>query len=141
MRDIEKTLILLKPDAVIKGVCGQIIERFEKRGFKIIALKMLQLTKEQAEIHYQEHNGRPFFQELVSFIISGPLIAMVISGENVIKASRNMMGSTNPLDAATGTIRGDFALNVRSNMIHGSDSLMSAEKEIKHFFNDNELCL
>jgi len=141
VRDIEKTLILLKPDAVIKGVCGQIIERFEKRGFKIIALKMLQLTKEQAEIHYQEHNGRPFFQELVSFIISGPLIAMVISGENVIKASRNMMGSTNPLDAATGTIRGDFALNVRSNMIHGSDSLMSAEKEIKHFFNDNELCL
>jgi nucleoside-diphosphate kinase len=141
VRDIEKTLILLKPDAVIKGVCGQIIERFEKRGFKIIALKMLQLTKEQAEIHYQEHTEKPFFQELVSFIISGPLIAMVILGENAIKASRNMMGSTNPLDAAAGTIRGDFALNVRSNMVHGSDSVASAEKEIKHFFSEDELCL
>jgi nucleoside-diphosphate kinase len=138
---MEKTLILLKPDAVIKGVCGQIIERFEKRGFKIIALKMLQLTKEQAEIHYQEHTEKPFFQELVNFIISGPLIAMVICGENAIRASRNMMGSTNPLDAATGTIRGDFALNVRSNMVHGSDSLISAEKEIKHFFTEKELCL
>lgn len=141
MRKIEKTLILLKPDAVIKGVCGQIIERFEKRGFKIVALKMLQLTKEQAEVHYQEHKGKPFFQELVNFIISGPLIAMVISGENAIKASRNMMGSTNPIDALAGTIRGDFALNVRNNMIHGSDSLVSAEKEIKYFFTESELCL
>jgi nucleoside-diphosphate kinase len=141
VRDIEQTLILLKPDAVMKGVCGQIIERFEKRGFKIVALKMLFLTKEQAEIHYQEHKEKPFFQELVTFIISGPLIAMVISGENAIKASRNMMGSTNPLDATTGTIRGDFALNVRSNMVHGSDSLVSAEKEIKHFFTESELCL
>lgn len=138
---MEKTLILLKPDAVIKGVCGQIIERFEKRGFKIVALKMLQLTKEQAEVHYQEHKGKPFFQELVNFIISGPLIAMVISGENAIKASRNMMGSTNPIDALAGTIRGDFALNVRNNMIHGSDSLVSAEKEIKYFFTESELCL
>lgn len=141
MRKIEKTLILLKPDAVIKGVCGQIIERFEKRGFKIVALKMLQLTKEQAEVHYQEHKGKPFFQELVNFIISGPLIAMVISGENAIRASRNMMGSTNPIDALAGTIRGDFALNVRNNMIHGSDSLVSAEKEIKYFFTESELCL
>lgn len=141
MRKIEKTLILLKPDAVIKGVCGQIIERFEKRGFKIVALKMLQLTKEQAEVHYQEHKEKPFFQELVNFIISGPLIAMVISGENAIKASRNMMGSTNPIDAIAGTIRGDFALNVRNNMIHGSDSLVSAEKEIKYFFTESELCL
>ncbi len=138
---MEKTLILLKPDAVIKGVCGQIIERFEKRGFKIVALKMLQLTKEQAEVHYLEHKGKPFFQELVNFIISGPLIAMVISGENAIKASRNMMGSTNPIDALAGTIRGDFALNVRNNMIHGSDSLVSAEKEIKYFFTESELCL
>jgi nucleoside-diphosphate kinase len=141
VRKIEKTLILLKPDAVIKGVCGQIIERFEKRGFKIVALKMLQLTKEQAEVHYQEHKEKPFFQELVNFIISGPLIAMVISGENAIKASRNMMGSTNPIDAIAGTIRGDFALNVRNNMIHGSDSLISAEKEIKYFFTESELCL
>jgi nucleoside-diphosphate kinase len=109
--------------------------------FKIVALKMLQLTKEQAEVHYQEHKEKPFFQELVNFIISGPLIAMVISGENAIKASRNMMGSTNPIDAIAGTIRGDFALNVRNNMIHGSDSLISAEKEIKYFFTESELCL
>lgn len=141
MSNIEKTLILLKPDAIAKGVCGQIIERFEKRGFKIVALKMLHLTKEQAETHYQEHKEKNFFQELVNFIISGPLVAMVISGENVIKASRNMMGSTNPIDAATGTIRGDFALTVRSNMVHGSDSLLSAEKEIKLFFTENELFL
>jgi nucleoside-diphosphate kinase len=136
---MEKTLILLKPDAVVKGVCGQIIDRFEKRGFKIIGLKMLQLSKELAETHYQDHRNKPFFQELVTFIISGPLIAMVISGENSIKATRTMMGLTNPLDAAPGTIRGDFALNVRNNIIHGSDSLESAEKEIGTFFTDSEL--
>lgn len=136
---MEKTLILLKPDAVVKGVCGQIIDRFEKRGFKIIGLKMLQLSKELAETHYQDHRNKPFFQELVTFIISGPLIAMVISGENSIKATRTMMGLTNPVDAAPGTIRGDFALNVRNNIIHGSDSLESAEKEIRTFFTDSEL--
>lgn len=138
---MEKTLILLKPDAVVKGVCGQIIDRFEKRGFKIIALKMLQLSRELAETHYQDHRNKPFFQELVTFIISGPLIAMVISGENSIKATRTMMGLTNPLDAAPGTIRGDFALNVRNNIIHGSDSLESAEKEIRTFFTDSEVFL
>ncbi len=137
----EKTLLLLKPDAITKGVCGQIIDRFEKRGFKIAAMKMLQLTKDQAEIHYQEHTEKPFFQELVNFIISGPLIAMVITGENTIKASRSMMGATNPIDAVAGTIRGDFALNIRNNIIHGSDSLISAEREIKNFFNENELYL
>ena len=138
---MEKTLLLLKPDAITKGVCGQIIDRFEKRGFKIAAMKMLQLTKDQAEIHYQEHTEKPFFQELVNFIISGPLVAMVIIGENTIKASRSMMGATNPIDAVAGTIRGDFALNIRNNIIHGSDSLISAEREIKNFFNENELYL
>lgn len=138
---MEKTLLLLKPDAISKGVCGQIIDRFEKRGFKIAAMKMLQLSKDQAEIHYQEHTEKPFFQELVNFIISGPLIAMVITGENTIKASRSMMGATNPIDAVAGTIRGDFALNIRNNIIHGSDSLISAEREIKNFFNENELYL
>ena len=138
---MEKTLLLLKPDAITKGVCGQIIDRFEKRGFKIAAMKMLQLSKDQAEIHYQEHTEKPFFQELVNFIISGPLIAMVITGENTIKASRSMMGATNPIDAVAGTIRGDFALNIRNNIIHGSDSLISAEREIKNFFNENELYL
>jgi nucleoside-diphosphate kinase len=136
---MEKTLLLLKPDAVAQGVCGQVIDRFEKRGFKIVAMKMSQITREQAEIHYQEHTEKPFFHELVSFITSGPLIAMVIAGENTIKASRTMMGSTNPIDATAGTIRGDFALSIRNNIIHGSDSLESAEREIKNFFAENEL--
>jgi nucleoside-diphosphate kinase len=138
---MEQTLILLKPDAVSKKVCGQIIERFETRGFKIVGLKMLQLTKEQSEIHYSEHQNKPFFQELVTFITSAPLIAMVISGENTIKAARNMMGATNPIDALAGTIRGDFALNVRNNIIHGSDSIESAKREIKNFFCESELYL
>ncbi|MDF2635358.1 MAG: Nucleoside diphosphate kinase [Pelosinus sp.] len=138
---MEKTLLLLKPDAIARGVCGQIIDRFEKRGFQIAAMKMLQLTKEQAAIHYQDHKEKPFFQDLVDFIISGPLIAMVIAGENTIHASRGMMGSTNPIDATAGTIRGDFALNIRNNIIHGSDSLISAEREIKVFFNENEIYL
>jgi nucleoside-diphosphate kinase len=139
--NMEQTLILLKPDAVSKKVCGQIIERFENRGFRIVGLKMLQLSREQAEMHYTEHRDKSFFQELVTFIISAPLIAMVISGENTIKAARNMMGATNPLDAVAGTIRGDFALTVRNNIIHGSDSLVSAEKEIKNFFHESELYL
>ncbi|AJQ27449.1 nucleoside-diphosphate kinase [Pelosinus fermentans] len=138
---MEKTLLLLKPDAIVKGVCGQIIDRFEKRGFKIAAIKMVQLTRKQAEIHYYEHTDKPFFHELVDFITSSPLIAMVIAGENAIKASRFMMGSTNPIDAAAGTIRGDFALNIRKNIIHGSDSLISAEREIKNFFTEKELYL
>ncbi len=138
---MEKTLLLLKPDAVVKGVCGQIIDRFEKRGFEIAAIKMVQLTRKQAEIHYSEHTDKPFFQELVDFITSSPLIAMVIAGENAIKVSRIMMGSTNPIDAAAGTIRGDFALNIRKNIIHGSDSLISAEREIKNFFTEKELYL
>lgn len=139
--NMEQTLILLKPDAVSKKLCGIIIERFEKRGFTIVGLKMLQLSREQAEIHYTEHRDKSFFQELVTFIISGPLIAMVISGEHSIKAARNMMGATNPIDAMAGTIRGDFALNVRNNIIHGSDSSASAEREIKNFFHESELYL
>ncbi len=138
---MEKTLLLLKPDAVARGVCGQIIDRFEKRGFKIAAIKMVQLTRKQAEAHYYEHTDKPFFQELVEFITLSPLIAMVIAGENAIKVSRIMMGSTNPIDAAAGTIRGDFALNIRKNIIHGSDSLISAEREIKIFFTEEELYL
>lgn len=132
-------MILLKPDAVSRGVCGQIIDRFEKRGFRITAMKMLQLTNAQAEVHYQEHLERPFFQELVAFITSGPLVAMVIVGVNAVKAARTMMGATNPVDAVAGTIRGDFALTVRQNIIHGSDSVASAEREIKNFFSENEL--
>lgn len=136
---MENTLVLLKPDAVAKGVCGEIIARFEKRGLKIIGMKMLQLSREEAAIHYSEHQDKPFFEELVCFITSGPLIAMVLNGENAIKLARTMMGKTNPLEAAPGTIRGDFAINVKNNMIHGSDSLASAKREIKLFFNDIKL--
>lgn len=136
---MENTLILLKPDAVAKGVCGEVITRFEKRGLKIIGMKMLQLSKEQAAVHYAEHQGKPFFEELAAFITSGPLIAIVVRGENAVKLSRNMMGATNPADAAPGTIRGDFAINMRNNIIHGSDGPLSAEREIKIFFNDYEL--
>lgn len=136
---MEKTLLLLKPDAVAKGLCGEIMARFERRGLKPIGLKMLQLSREQAAIHYAEHQGKVFFEELVEFITSGPLIAMVVRGENAIKLSRVMMGSTNPLDAPAGTIRGDYATTMRSNIIHGSDGPESAEREIKHFFADNEL--
>lgn len=136
---MEKTLLLLKPDAVVKGVCGEIIARFERRGLKPIGMKMLQLSREQAEIHYAEHQGKVFFEELIEFITSGPLIAIVLCGENVIKLARVMMGATNPLDALAGTIRGDYATTMRSNIIHGSDGPISAEREIKIFFEDHEL--
>jgi len=140
VKKMENTLVLLKPDAVAKGVCGEIIARFEKRGLKIIGLKMLQLSREQATIHYSEHQGKPFFHELVTFIISGPLVAITLQGENAVKVVRTMMGSTNPLDAAPGTIRGDLAITIRNNIIHGSDGIVSAKREIKVFFNDSELC-
>jgi len=137
---VENTLVLLKPDAVAKGVCGDIITRFEKRGLKIIGMKMMHLSREEAAVHYSEHRDKPFFDALVNFIISGPLVAIVVRGENAVKLIRTMMGSTNPSDAAPGTIRGDLATNIRNNIIHGSDGLVSAQREINVFFNDNELC-
>ncbi len=139
MSMMEETLVLLKPDAVARGLCGHIIARFEQRGLTIIGLKMLRLSKEQAEKHYEEHHGKPFFSELINFITSGQLIAMVVCGENAVKVVRSMMGPTNPLEAAPGTIRGDFALTTGNNIVHGSDSLVSATKEIKIFFTENEL--
>ncbi|MBP2625656.1 MAG: Nucleoside diphosphate kinase [Firmicutes bacterium] len=137
---MENTLVLLKPDAVAKGVCGEIIARFEKRGIKIIGMKMLYLSRAQAAIHYSEHQDKPFFDELVNFIISGPLVAIALQGENVVKLVRTMMGSTNPLEAAPGTIRGDLATNIKNNIIHGSDGPVSAKREINIYFNDSELC-
>ena len=136
---VENTLILLKPDAVDRGLCGEIIARFERRGLKILGMKMLKLSKEQAEIHYIEHLGKPFLPELIDFITSGPLVAMVLQGENAIKLARNMMGVTNPLDALPGTIRGDFSTSVRKNVIHGSDGPASAEREIKIYFAESEI--
>lgn len=136
---MEKTLVLVKPDGVAKGLTGEIIARFERRGLTVAALKMQRLTRAKAETHYAEHKERPFFGDLIAFITSGPLVAMVVAGENAIKAVRAMMGPTNPADAAPGTIRGDFALNLQKNIIHGSDSPASAAREIPIFFADDEI--
>ncbi|MCE5285043.1 MAG: nucleoside-diphosphate kinase [Pelosinus sp.] len=139
MREVERTLVLLKPDAVERNLCGRLITRFEERGFMIIALKMLQLSAKQAEDHYAEHVGKSFFPRLVEFITSGPLVAMVLEGEQAVKAVRTMMGPTQPIEAMPGTIRGDFALNMGANIIHGSDSVESAKREIAAFFTESEI--
>ena len=127
---MEKTLILLKPDSLQRGLSGEIISRFEKKGFKIIGMKLIKVSKDLAETHYSEHKGKPFFEDLVAFITSSPIIAMVIETQNAINIARNMMGSTNPIDALPGTIRGDFGISVEYNIIHGSDSETSAKREM-----------
>lgn len=136
---MEKTLVLVKPDGVKKGLIGEIIRRFEQRGLKITGLKMLVMSEKQASQHYQEHAGKAFFPELINFITSGPLVSMVLEGENAVKIVRTMMGTTNPADAIPGTIRGDFALTMSNNVIHGSDSTESAKREIAIFFNKEEI--
>ena len=136
---MEKTLILLKPDSLQRGLSGEIISRFEKKGFKIIGMKLIKVSKDLAETHYSEHKGKPFFEDLVAFITSSPIIAMVIETQNAINIARNMMGSTNPIDALPGTIRGDFGISVEYNIIHGSGSETSAKREISLFFNEKEL--
>jgi nucleoside-diphosphate kinase len=136
---MEKTFIALKPDAVQRGYIGEIITRFERKGFKLIGMKLMQVTREMAEEHYGEHREKPFFKGLVDFITSGPIVAMAWEGNNVVESARKMMGATNPKDSAPGTIRGDFAVDLGRNIIHGSDSVASAERELKIFFNANEL--
>ena len=136
---MEQTLVLVKPDGVRKQLIGEIVARFEKRGLKIAALKFVKMTEAQAKFHYAEHEGKPFFGELVEFITSGPVAAMVISGDNAIKAVRGMMGATNPLDSVPGSIRGDYALTIGENIVHGSDSEESAAREIKNFFKAEEI--
>lgn len=136
---MNRTFAMVKPDGVQKGLVGEIISRFEKKGLKIVALKIMKITPELAEKHYSEHKGKPFFADLVSFITSGPVAAMVLEGENVIPTVRTMMGATNPQDAAPGTIRGDFALIIDENIIHGSDSPESAMREIGIFFKEEEI--
>jgi nucleoside-diphosphate kinase len=136
---MERTFLMIKPDGVQRNLIGEIVSRFEKKGFQLVGAKLMTVTKELAEKHYQEHKERPFFGELVEFITSGPVFAMVWQGENVIATARQMMGSTNPKDAAPGTIRGDFGLTVSKNVIHGSDSPESAEREIGIFFKEEEL--
>ena len=136
---MEKTLVLVKPDGVRRGLSGEIIARFENRGLQIVELKLMQISRTMAEKHYAEHVGKPFFDSLVEFITSGPVVAMVVKGDHAIRAVRAMMGATNPLEAAPGTIRGDFALVMSENVIHGSDGSESAEREIKAFFASTEI--
>jgi nucleoside-diphosphate kinase len=133
---MDRTLILVKPDAFARGLTGEIIARFERKGLRIIALQHIVLTEDTAQSHYAEHEGKPFFGELVEFITSGPLVAMVLEGYEAVVAARQVIGSTNPLEAAPGSIRGDFALEIGQNMVHGSDSNESAAREAALFFPD-----
>ena len=137
---IERTFSIVKPDAVAKNVIGEIYSRFEKSGLKIIAAKMLHLSREQAEGFYAVHKERPFFNELVDFMISGPVMVQVLEGENAIAVNRAVMGATNPKDAEPGTIRADFADTIDENAVHGSDGPETAKTEIAYFFKDEELC-
>ncbi|MBB5320359.1 nucleoside-diphosphate kinase [Marinobacter oulmenensis] len=136
----ERTLSIIKPDAVAKNVIGEIYSRFEKADLKIVAAKMMHLTQEQAEGFYAEHKERPFFNDLVAFMTSGPVVVQVLEGEGAIGKNRDLMGATNPKEAEAGTIRADFASTIDANAVHGSDSAASAEREVAYFFNDDEIC-
>ena len=137
---IERTLSIIKPDAVAKNAIGQIGARFEAAGLTIVALKMMQLSEEKAGGFYAEHRERGFFGDLVAFMTSGPVVVQVLEGENAVAKNRELMGATNPKDAAPGTIRADFAESIDANAVHGSDSTTSAAREIAYFFSDHELC-
>jgi nucleoside-diphosphate kinase len=131
---MDRTLILVKPDAFARGLTGEVIARFERKGLRIAALKEIRVERDLAERHYAEHADKPFFGELVDFITGGPLVAMVLEGHEAVTAARQIIGATNPLEAAPGSIRGDFALEVQTNLVHGSDSAESAEREVALFF-------
>jgi nucleoside-diphosphate kinase len=137
---IERTISIIKPDAVAKNVIGDIYSRFEKAGLKVIAARMLHLSQEQAEGFYAEHKERPFFGALVSFMTSGPVMVQVLEGEGAVLKNRDLMGATNPADAEAGTIRADFAESIDENAVHGSDSTESAAREIAYFFTEDQLC-
>ena len=136
----ERTLSIIKPDAVSKNVIGEIYTRFEKAGLKIVAAKMIHLSQEKAEGFYAEHKERPFFGDLVSFMTSGPVVVQVLEGDNAIAKNRELMGATNPKEADAGTIRADFASSIDANAVHGSDSPESAEREVSYFFGADEIC-
>lgn len=136
---MERTYLMVKPDGVQRGLCGEILSRFERKGLKIVGMKMMVISRETAENHYGEHKGKPFFESLISYITSGPVLAMVLEGENAVAVCRGMMGKTKPLESAPGTIRGDYAMVTGMNIIHGSDSVESAEREISIFFRPEEL--
>ena len=137
----EQSFVMLKPDALLRRLSGKIISRFEERGLKITAAKMMLISPDLAKRHYAEHAEKPFFKDLVDYITSGPVLAMVIEGEECISLIRKMVGATNPKESDMGTIRGDYAIDTGRNIIHASDSLKSAEREISLFFNDSEICL
>ncbi|HEF1267607.1 TPA: nucleoside-diphosphate kinase [Campylobacter jejuni] len=137
---MEKTLSIIKPDAVKKGVIGKILDRFESNGLRIAAMKKVQLSKEQAENFYAVHKERPFFKDLVEFMISGPVVVSILEGEGAVLKNRDLMGATNPKEARAGTIRADFAESIDANAVHGSDSLENAKIEIEFFFKPNEIC-
>ena len=136
----ERTLSIIKPDAVAKNLIGQINARFEAAGLKLVAMKMVQLTDATAGGFYAEHKERPFFKDLVSFMSSGPVLVQVLEGDNAVAKNRELMGATNPKDAAAGTIRADFASTIDENAVHGSDSAASAAREISYFFSATDLC-
>ncbi|MHC5253075.1 nucleoside-diphosphate kinase [Listeria kieliensis] len=136
---MERTYVMVKPDGVARGLVGKIVARFEEKGLNLVAAKLFQMDEALAKKHYQEHASKPFFEDLIDFITSGPVFAMVLEGDEVISTARKMMGATNPLEAAPGTIRADFAVHTNRNVIHGSDSAASAEREIGLFFKPEEL--
>ena len=136
---IETTLVLVKPDGVRRGLCGEIVARFERRGYDLRGARLLRITKALASQHYAEHKGKPFYSELVDFITSGPVLALAVRGENAVAGVRGLMGATNPADSAPGTIRGDLATLLSENVVHGSDSRRSAQRELKLFFPDGLL--
>ena len=136
---MERTLILVKPDAMQRGLAGEVISRLERRGLKIVGMKLIQMDESLAKKHYGIHEGKPFFNDLVEYIISSPIMAAVFEGTKAVELARNTMGATNPLDSAMGTIRGDFGMEIGRNLVHGSDSLENAEKEIGLFFTPQEL--
>ena len=138
---MERTLTMIKPDGVNRNLIGEVINRFEKAGLKVVGLKMLHLTKRQAEEFYAIHRGKPFFDELTTYMSSGPVVAMVLEGENAVAKTREIMGATDPKEAAPGTIRADLALSKGENTVHGSDSLENAAIEIAFFFSQSELLL
>lgn len=136
---MERTLILVKPDGVQRGLIGQIIDRFESRGLKLLGMKFIQMSEELAAKHYAVHEGKPFYEKLVAYIVSGPVVAMVWEGQEAISAARKTMGATNPIEATPGTIRGDFGMEIGRNLVHGSDSPENAVSEVSLFFKPSEL--
>ena len=135
----ERTFVYLKPNTIQRQLVGEVIRRFERRGLKIVALKMLWLNQEQAEVLYAEHKGKNFYEPLIKFVTSGPIVAMILEGPHAVRLVRHTIGSTDPLEASGGTIRGDFAVSVRKNIVHASDSPESARREISLFFDEKEI--